>query len=219
MKRDVSSVSPVGGGGGGRAMALSSMAALHYVCVSMFQWGTVESIGLLVNMCVWKIRSVFAGTTNGDFFRPNVLSFFFSFFSFLLYFFPGWRRDVRTFTSQDSRSTKNLDVSTLLRSHKKQKQKLGFEKKSESALFLFAFGFFSDFTSLLQVYVFFTSASKWMIVNSAVPVCFFVRLYLHFDFFKILFFYLFGGEGGLRGRAAKKEKKKSPTFLTLSVCF
>lgn len=41
MKRDASSVSPVGGGGGGggggRAMALSSMAALHYVCVSMFQ--------------------------------------------------------------------------------------------------------------------------------------------------------------------------------------
>lgn len=47
MKLDASSVSLVGGGNGGgggvRVMALSSMAAPHYMCVSMFQCGTDES--------------------------------------------------------------------------------------------------------------------------------------------------------------------------------
>lgn len=50
-----------------------------------------------------------------------------------------------------------------------------------------------------------------MIVNSAVPVCFFVRLYLHFDFFKFLFFYLFGG-GGFEGEGRKKRKKEITHF-------
>lgn len=192
MKRDASSVSPVGGGGGGgcRAMALSSMAALHYVCVSMFQWGTVESSWLLVNMCVWKIRSVFAGTTNGDFFRPNVLSFFFFFFLFCYIFFLA---DAEMWERSHRRTVAVLKIWTFLHCQDLTKNK---KQKCECVLFLFVFGFFQisrrhcrfTFFSLL-------CQNEWLsillclCVSLSVCICTLI-------FFKFYFFICLGGFRG-----------------------
>lgn len=185
----------------------------------MFQWGTVEASWLLVNMCVWKIRSVFAGTTNGDF-SDQMFCLFSSFFFFFCYIF--FLADTEMWEHSHRRTVAVLKIWTFLRCQdltENKKQKLGFEKKCECVLFLFVFGFFSVQISHCRCrFTFFSllCQNEWLsillclCVSLSVCICTLI-------FLKFLFFYLFGG-GGFEGEGRKKEKKKSPTFQTLSVC-
>lgn len=186
----------------------------------MFQWGTVEASWLLVNMCVWKIRSVFAGTTNGDFFRTKCFVFFLLFFFLFCYIF--FLADAEMWERSHRRTVAVLKIWTFLRCQdltENKKQKLGFEKKCECVLFLFVFGFFSVQISHRRCrFTFFSllCQNEWLSILLclcvSLSVCICTLIFLNFYFFICL------GEGIWRGRAAKKEKKKSPTFLTLSVC-
>lgn len=220
MKRDASSVSPVGGGGGVGPW-LYHQWQLYIMCVCPCFSEALSRPADCLWICVCGKSEVFLLEQRMEIFSDQMFCLFSSsFFSFLLYFFPGWRRDVRTFTSQDSRSTKNLDVSTLPRSHRKQKTKTRIWKKMWMCFVFVCFWVFFQLrfhivAAGLRFFHFCVKMNDCQFCCACVFLCpsvFALWFFLNFYFFICL------GEGVSRGRAAKKEKKKSPTFLKLSVC-